>query len=96
MLPGERGNRLASARLARDRLPLESNLWLQLQEVAARGPADAVPPPRQADGTSVKSKPGGGSAAAQPGAKAGPGTWKVATRLVHPATKNEDPYAGMG
>jgi hypothetical protein len=93
MLPGERGDRLSTARLTSGRLPLEANLWAQLQEVAARGPTGATPPARQADGTSTATAPAA-AVAAPLLAPTGPATWKMATRLQHPVTKNEDPYAG--
>jgi hypothetical protein len=94
MLPGERGDRLSTARLTSGRLPLEANLWAQLQEVAARGPTGATPPVRQADGTSTAIAPAA-AVAAPLLAPTGPATWKMATRLQHPVTKNEDPYAGV-
>lgn len=96
MLPGERGDRLASARLASGRMPLEANLWAALQEQAAKGRVTSTPPPRRADGTSfaelpaAPAPPGASASHAQPAAR--PASWQLATRLVHPATKNDDPY----
>ena len=97
MLPGERGDRLASGRLASGRMPLEANLWAALQEQATKGGVTSTPPPRRADGTSfvdeaVASAP---APASRPAPAGRPASWQMATRLVHPATKNEDPYASV-
>jgi len=86
-LPGERGDTLAADRLAQDRVPMEGNLWAALEELAAQSD-DASAPPPHARGISLPLP-----AAAT--ASLGPGTWKLATLLVHSQVHNADPYASV-
>ena len=95
MLPGERGDRLATSRLASGRMPLEANLWAALQAQAEKGGVTLAPPPRRADGTSFVDEPAAAAAAPRAAPAGRPASWQMATRLVHPSTKNEDPYASV-
>ncbi|KAG2435866.1 hypothetical protein HXX76_007061 [Chlamydomonas incerta] len=67
LMPGERGNRKANARIAAGVMPLEVNMLSQLRAMAAKYDSQGSPP-------------------------ASPSKLSVATRLVHPKTKVNDPY----
>jgi cysteine-S-conjugate beta-lyase len=84
-LPGEQSAARAAARLREGHMPVETNLWTQLQAIASRGPADSAPPPH-VDGMCVPLPASSHSGAAA--------RWKFATRLIHSDTPSgvTDPY----
>jgi cystathionine beta-lyase len=82
LLPGERGSRLASQRLASGMIPIESNLYRNLKVAASKANGAAAP---------------AAAAAAANGAAAPPPRYKPSTMLLHPpAGSVEDPYGASG
>lgn len=84
-LPGERGDALAAQRLREGVLPIEANLWAELQRMAAQGEAFGDPP-THVEGQTLPRRPSR--------ARADGKGLRMATRLVHCDSAVTDPYAG--